>query len=106
MGGYMGFHKKQKHYIMYAIHKFPIKTIGVTEILLSDDHEVLHVGEQDGQVMMWVKVRTSVGADLDHYKFRIIGTGEQFKPDEKNMHYIGTVQMKEGLVWHVFQELD
>lgn len=60
--------------------------------------KIVHVGEQEGVLTLWAaaqpwpeEVRT----------FHVIGTGENVIAGTE---FRGTVQMRNGLVWHVFEE--
>lgn len=59
----------------------------------------VHVGEQDGNVLVWILVNP------DHVRetieFGIAATGQELTAGHQ---YFGTVQMANGLVWHVSHE--
>jgi hypothetical protein len=62
---------------------------------------VLSVGEQGGDVCIWIHVQPS--APTTPLYFRIVGTGNPTSPIENLGRFIGTVQQLGGaLVWHVF----
>ena len=85
-------------------YRIPFQDVEV-KIPLSEGCQVLHVGEQNNEVFIWIAV------DPDqiwtcHKRFRIIGTGYEIKVDDYyQLKFIGTVQMKNGLVWHVFENV-
>lgn len=60
----------------------------------------LSVGEQDGRLVMWVALEPHAENDERELFVTIIGTGNPV--DSINGQFIGTVQMSNGLVWHVF----
>jgi len=67
---------------------------------LPASYEVVHAGEQDGRVHMWMLVdpREVVQSSVE---FIVVGTGwNQIKPW---WFHIQTVCMSDGMVWHVFQ---
>lgn len=89
---------------MITIHKF-ILDQNVNRILLPIYAYTLSVGKQDGQVVMWVRL------DLEQSKrfervFHVLGTGQEI-PDRPGtlMVFVGTVQLMEHLVMHVFEEM-
>jgi pantothenate kinase len=61
---------------------------------------MLHVGEQHGELYVWALV--SELATKVNYKFFVIGTGVSMDHIEFNAQFVGTAQMQNGLVWHVF----
>jgi hypothetical protein len=65
---------------------------------------VLHVGEQYGQLYVWAMVIPE--ATVVKYKFFVLGTGEDIGHLELVCHFLGSVQMSNGLVWHVFYKED
>jgi hypothetical protein len=58
--------------------------------------EVLHAGEQNGIIYVWMRVNPE--RDEVHRDIRIAGTGDYVPPGR----HVKTVQMRSGLVWHVF----
>ncbi len=69
-------------------------------IAMPADAKVLHVGEQYRELYVWALVNehsTNV-----NYKFFVLGTGESIDHLEMNSKFVGSVQMSNGLVWHVF----
>jgi len=83
-----------------------MKTIYKYEIALSEgtvevpeNHEVLHIGEQNGRLFMWVLVGDSYFVKI--ISSLVIGTGWPVE-GVSGKGYFGTVQMASGLVWHVF----
>ena len=78
-----------------VIHKYQL-SLGETTINLPESFQVLHVGEQNGLLMMWVEL--DLNAPKIPYTFRCIGTGYSIK---SRMHHIGSVIM-DPFVWHVY----
>lgn len=60
--------------------------------------KILHVGLQSDQITVWVEV--PLGKELVNRAFGIYGTGFVLGLD--GCEHVGTVQMPNGLVWHVF----
>lgn len=83
-----------------VIYKYPI-TNGQASYELPCTSRVLHVGEQDGELFVWVDRPgpNQFVIDLTHY-FYVVGTGWAVPYGT----YVGTVQMDAGHVWHVYTE--
>lgn len=63
--------------------------------------EVIHVGEQHGQLCIWALIDES--APRQHRSFRIAGTGHDVDCTTWNK-YLGTVHLAGGaLIFHVFE---
>lgn len=75
----------------------------------------IHVGEQNGKLVVWMENSLT---HLDFYngaqvpraedeqisiRFFIVGTGWSYSA--MTGQHVGTVQMSNGLVWHVFMDL-
>lgn len=60
--------------------------------------QLLSVGEQNGKLFVWARVDRERQGDA--ILFRIYGTGLLFELDPGR--FLGTVQMQNGLVWHVY----
>jgi len=60
---------------------------------------IAHFGEQDGKIMMWVDHK--LGLDKRLIKLQIIGTGHEI--GDYIAIYLATVQMNDGLVWHIYE---
>lgn len=78
------------------------------EILLVDEYQTLklpcssffvHCGEQDGRLFAWFDTRED-GQECEIY-IQVFGTGHTI-PDYPLAH-MGSVQMKNGLVWHIYK---
>lgn len=85
---------------MRTIHKFKLATTGeIQEFHLPLGSAILKFGEQNGQVVMWVDVRTENNTYVKH--LQIIGTGHDI--GEYPSLWLDTVQMSNGLVWHIYE---
>jgi hypothetical protein len=62
--------------------------------------KILSVQEQNGKLYMWAVVNPKDNTEA--CSFRIFGTGHPFDLGTTS-GFIGTVQCKNGLVWHVFR---
>lgn len=92
---------------VFSIHKYPLTIGSPTLLQLPVGSEVLHVGQQSGTPMLWVRVPPPMVADpLPPLKRTIVclGTGWSLDehPGQKHVH-IGTVQIGE-FVWHFFEQ--
>jgi hypothetical protein len=88
------------------IWKFPLELSDEVEVSMPIDAKVLSVSNQRPRIMLWALVDPS--AEKEIRKFRIYGTGHQFKSAE-NLKFVGTVQDPHGtfeLVWHVFEVIE
>jgi hypothetical protein len=68
-----------------------------TQIITIPDGDLLHLGEQNGKLCMWVAEEQD--AKYVNFTIFLVGTGHDV-PEEATEH-LGTVIMK-NLVWHVF----
>ena len=92
------------------IYKYPLEITDRQIILIGTlDPEPLSVAEQDGQLMLWVKLVEPINDEIYNKGFihaieiDIVGTGNECSIGGKE--FIGTVVMSNGLVWHVFYEM-
>lgn len=82
-----------------VIHKFLLE-FGESRIEMPEFAKPLHVGEQNGLLYLWAAVDQA--DEKQKYRVRVIGTGHVLPVDLRLHQYVGTVQMLDGLVWHVF----
>ena len=61
---------------------------------------ILHVGEQFGDLYVWALVNPD--ATQVDYKFFVLGTGVDIGHLEMVCNFQNSVQMSNGLVWHIF----
>ena len=85
---------------MLKIWKYELELASQQVLSLPPGADILHVGEQNGKLCMWVLLdaRSTVVTDR---RIGIVGTGQEIATDAKREH-IGTVQIA-GYVWHVFE---
>jgi len=83
---------------MRVIYKYPLAITNVQPITIPEDHVLLKVAEQNGELFVWIEVDTD-SADMTGH-FVIKGTGHEL--DMYGFHYLDSVLMSNGLVWHVF----
>lgn len=96
---------------MITVHKFPIQMSELFWLKLPMGAEVIHVGVQHGQPMMWIRLDTSLA--IRETLFGVFGTGQQMDtPDPHysidtnpmaNAPHLGSFMLNEGyLVFHLF----
>lgn len=91
---------------MRTIWKFSLDIANVQTITIPKNHRYLHVGEQDEKPAIWAEVDS-----LDNTVTKtiyIFGTGHNMDGRNRELlvptnGYIGTAQMKNGLVWHIYE---
>jgi len=83
------------------VWKYELNQIaGPTNLMVPYGGEILHVGTQDDQIMVWVEVVP--GGRKVERRFQVVGTGDTIGKQE-SYNYIGTVNVG-SLVWHVFED--
>ena len=80
-------------------YEIPI-TDEVIAMELPDNYALCDIQTQDDKIYMWCVV--DVHANLVKRHFKIVGTGHQITEIEI-MYFLRTVQMPNGLVWHIFE---
>lgn len=80
---------------MGMIYKYELT--GTNTLQLREGSVVMHVGEQNGKLYLWATV--DLDAKLRPLTFVVISTGSHVPSD---FPHIGTVQMCDGIVVHVF----
>lgn len=87
---------------MSRINKYTIgedENPTITEIDLPAGSKVIHVGQQMNALRVWVAIGEH--SKLQRLRFHIIATGKDY---DASLHFLGTVQMVNGEVWHIFEE--
>lgn len=82
----------------YAIGSDP----GSFDLPLPFGAQILSVGEQDGELFLWARVRANCTRGEHHRRFRLLWTGQHFEMPAQATH-LSTVQMSTGLVVHIFE---
>jgi hypothetical protein len=85
------------------IFKYPLHSVtNEQKLYLPKGYTILSVGEQNETIMVWASVNRE--AETQEVIIRVVPTGGQIF-DELALHiFLGTVQMKSGLVFHVFKQ--
>ena len=92
---------------MKRVFKYHVATNDNVTFSAPSDFDLIHIGEQDGELMVWGIVEVdNIGSAIHGGKdmrLCIRGTGHSFLGNEGE--HIKTVQMRNGLVWHIFWRL-
>ena len=85
-----------------TIWKFPIETTDFQNLVMPKGAKVLCVQIQDDNPFIWAMVDPS--AEKEERSFLVLGTGHPVQTEDLNLDYIGTYQLKNGLlVFHLFE---
>jgi hypothetical protein len=97
---------------MEKIFKYELEIKDEQFINMPSMHRILSVQEQNGKLCLWAIVEE--GNKMCNQKILICGTGNLLSdgligfsygaPYGFMINFIGTVQMPDGLVWHVFSK--
>jgi hypothetical protein len=82
---------------MRTVYKYDL-ILGYNSLYLPEGSKVVHVGEQYGNLTMWVE--HTIANSASYRTFNVYGTGQPFLDD--NAVHVGTAVMSNGLVWHVY----
>lgn len=88
---------------MKTIYKYTLDITAHQSVKLQSGYKILSAGEQNGQLVLWSVVETDNNPEW--ITIEVVGTGHEIKePDPlfADWEYISTVQMSNGLVWHIF----
>jgi hypothetical protein len=88
---------------MKKIYKYELEIKDCQTIILPFDYEILSVQSQNNKLVLWAMVYPD--NSLQQVTFNIVGTGNPIATDTQNWLYLASVQMFNGLVWHVFETL-
>lgn len=86
-----------------TIWKFPLTEIGETSVMMPKFAEILCVQMQAGAPCLWAVVDPE--QPIQKRSLRIYGTGHPIIHEKYALpdRYIGTIQTRDGLVFHVFE---
>jgi len=79
------------------VYKYNLE-VGPNTLMLSSNAVFLSVGEQDDKIKLWATDAEDGTTTL--YKIAVYATGQEIVAERKM--FVGTVQMNDGTVWHVF----
>jgi len=84
-----------------SIFKYEITINNYQVVMMPKNADILCTGVQYGKMCLWALVDPK--AEKESRRIILKGTGHSI--DGKNMKYIGTNQMMQGLlIWHIFEE--
>lgn len=83
------------------IYKYYLTNSQRQLVELPQGFQILHVGQQDGNLVLWAMV--DVDAPTEKVPIMIFGTGHPI-PEDLFLYHIGTVQVGH-FVWHVFEDI-
>ena len=84
---------------MKYIYKYKLAIEDNPVIAMPVGAKTISAGGQNGELVIWAEVDLP-GENRDRY-FVILGTGMEIPC--RPIRFINTVQMKNGLVWHVYE---
>lgn len=84
---------------MITIYKYSIPTYGDVYWPLPEAAQIVHVGQQEGDVKIWVLLDTQ--APTVPRRFLAVDTGESIHGE--GYRYLGTAHLPNGLVHHVLE---
>jgi hypothetical protein len=87
---------------MRTIYKYPLQITDEQLVSMPAFAEILTVQLQDGKPVIWAYVETT--ASQDRRLIETFGTGNPIT-NQSERKYIGTYQLPDGLVFHVFEYL-
>jgi hypothetical protein len=87
--------------MLNTIWKYILVIIDEQIIHISINHRFLTVAEQNGHLVLWVMIEQGMG--FCPATILIRGTGNPLTGREGQ--HLGTVVMRNGLVWHVFNKI-
>lgn len=88
---------------MKSIYKYDVTPVGIT--MMPKGAEILSVGTQRGGIVVWALVEVGpVPPDVVPRGLVPVPTGHAFQDEDapKTSQFIGTVQIPNGLVFHIF----
>lgn len=89
------------HAHMAQVLKYTVHSIEDSKLVVPEGSRFLSAGEQDGRIVCWFQVFGSSPGVF--FPLRVFGTGWKVP---SGVTFLQTVQMSNGLVWHLFQETE
>jgi len=84
---------------MRAVYKYELEITGEQVLRIPKGAQLNYFGEQNGKLFVWADVRDT--NDLEDRVINIFGTGHPI--GDHPYEWMGTVQMSNGLVWHIYE---
>jgi hypothetical protein len=88
--------------IMKKVFKYELPS-HACDVQMPAGAEIVHVGEQRGQVCLWAVVDPDATAVTR--RFVTVGTGWEIERPESLKHLASIVMEGHALVWHVFERI-
>ena len=92
---------KQKTKQSQTVWKYVLKAEETQDIEMPKDYSVMSVGVQDDDIVIWVLV-DPLYKDTEICRVKTYGTGWPMNADSDRYRFVGTSQIKSGLVFHIF----
>ena len=89
---------------MLTVYKYAIPFTDEFKLRLPAGAQPLSAGEQHGEIQMWALVDPA--APSMERMFRLAGTGHPIDHAPGALLFVGTVQLRNGLVFHLFEVTD
>lgn len=89
---------------MSQVWKFPVGVptqTGRAWIDLPDGAELLSVGIQDGEMVVWALIQ-DFEAEVGTHRLIVVNTGMEVPNFPEGARFLGTVTTSNGIVWHVW----
>lgn len=88
---------------MRRIYKYQLNPqMDKQSLHMPEGAEVMSIGVQGEAICVWAMVQVDPTPVASFREFIIKGTGMEIDFPWKAYKFLGTVQMKDGLVWHVW----
>jgi hypothetical protein len=89
--------------MQFVVYKYPLAVVDEQTITLPIGSQILTVQNQQERLVLYAQVNPNEPC-TKQITIRIRGTGQLWTEDDETFeHYIGTVMMANGMVWHVFR---
>lgn len=85
---------------MTSIHKYKLAATAEQILEMPPGARLLSVGEADGRLCLWALVEN--GPSTDRRRIIMHGPASPVKPETMARPHLGTVVLRSGFVWHVF----
>ena len=87
---------------MSVIYKYPLAAMDEQKVAMPRGAHILCIDVQRGVYCLWALVDPE--AEKEQRTFSIVGTGHQIA-DAARLDYIGSAQLGDALIFHVFEKL-
>ena len=88
--------------MLQSVFKYAFEVEDHFDLSMPKDADILSVQVQGEQPCIWALVEP--GAAIEHRHFRLVGTGHPISENIDTLEFIGTFQLRGGiLVFHLFE---